>query len=37
MCQYVYEYSNENSFSGLDIIIIDLFGKIIIPEEKKIL
>ena len=35
MCQYVYEYSNEYIFSGLDIVIIELFRKTIIPDKKK--
>ena len=36
MCQYIYEYSNEYIFTGLDIVIIELFRKIIIPDKKKI-
>ena len=35
MCQYVYEYSNEYIFSGLDIVITELFRKTIIPDKKR--
>ena len=35
MCQYVYKYSNEYIFSCLDIVIIELFRKTIIPDKKR--